>query len=154
MGGQQSGGATAPHAQGSARIRPDWTVAPLVMAWGGVAEGQDFLTRSRMGGLNPYVIPLAGAGWAEWWVEDYGVLRAGPSAQLGAVRLEAVGDVGWSDVSGGVWGVGLLSRTQPAARRWFVQADVGYGGGVVRAPGVGAASVWFLVGVDWDQSEG
>lgn len=43
----------------------------------GWARGQDRVLRTRLGGLNPYVVPLAGAAWAEWLVERYVAGRAG-----------------------------------------------------------------------------
>ena len=43
----------------------------------GWSEGLTRLSRFRLGGLNPYVVPFAGMGWAESWVERYAVQRAG-----------------------------------------------------------------------------
>jgi len=146
-GVQNTPGVTAPHAQISVSVSPGWRVAPLVQGWAGWGAEQDFLTRTRMGGLNPYVVPLAGAAWAEWWAEDYAVLRAGPQLNAGPVAVSAVGDVGWSDASGTVWGLGLLGRVQPA--RWFLETSAGYGAGVERAAGVSPVSVWILWGLDW-----
>jgi hypothetical protein len=150
---QQTRDGTAPHGQLTLRARPGWGVAPMVAAWAGWAQGQGALTRTRMGGLNPYVVPLAGAGWAEWWVEDFAVLRAGPSVVRGPVRLELAADAGWSDVSGWVWGLGAHSRVQ-GERPLFLQLDVGYGLGVPRAEGIQPLSVWWLVGRDWGARRG
>lgn len=149
-GCQQTRDGVAPHGQVTMQARPDWTMAPMVGAWAGWAQGQRALTRTRMGGLNPYVVPLAGAGWAEWWVEDFVVLRAGPSIDFGTVRLGLAADVGWSDVSDLVWGVGAHSRVQ-GARPLFFQLDAGYGAGVPRSEGVWPLSVWWLVGRDWGE---
>ncbi len=38
---------------------------------GGLSQGLDDRDRFRVGGDNPWVIPLAGAGWAEFLVDDY-----------------------------------------------------------------------------------
>lgn len=43
----------------------------------GWSRGLTRLSRFRLGGLNPYVVPFAGMGWAESWVERYAVQRVG-----------------------------------------------------------------------------
>jgi hypothetical protein len=43
---------------------------------GGVGEGLDDRTRFLVGGDNPYVVPLAGAGWAEFKADRYMLAEA------------------------------------------------------------------------------
>lgn len=139
----------------------DWRLSPRFELRAGTASGQDAISRTRIGGLNPYVVPLAGAAWAEFWVERYGAARAGPSLQLDGFEIDAVIDavawsapIDWSDrgersdaekASQGV-GFGLLTHTQP--KRWFVDAQGGLAPWLPREEGV-AWSVWFAVGADW-----
>jgi hypothetical protein len=141
----------------------DWRLAPRIELRAGTASGQDAISRTRIGGLNPYVVPLAGAAWAEFWVESYGAVRAGPSLQWDTFRLDAVvdaavwsepldwGDYGADSEQSGVaetQGVGfaLLTRTQP--KRWYVDAQGGLAPWLLRQDGV-AWSVWLAVGADW-----
>jgi hypothetical protein len=48
-------------------LRAGWQLAPIVrlqlQQWGQYGWGQDDITRSRIGGLNPYVIPVPGLPW-------------------------------------------------------------------------------------------
>ena len=43
----------------------------------GWSEGLSRLSRFRLGGLNPYVLPFSGLGWAQFWVERYALQRLG-----------------------------------------------------------------------------
>lgn len=62
-------------------------------AWG---EGEDDLTRQRLGGLNPYVVPLPGAPWA--------ALLSGRFVGGGAsVHLRVGGDVEVGPMVAGAW---------------------------------------------------
>lgn len=158
----------APHLHGQLTWLPGTEVgavflAPRVELRAGVAEGQDELLRSRLGGLNPWVLPLAGAAWAEWWVEDYAAARlggtlgsvdTGPKA-LGAVVSPFV-DVatfspGPTEADGAV-GLGLGLRAWRG--RLFLDASGGLAPWIPRAEGVGRASLWFSVGWDWGTAAG
>lgn len=78
----------SPHASATARWTPQRRgLRPRVHAQVGWAHRQDRLTLTRLGGLNPYVIPLAGAAWAEFLVEDYAAVQAGPELAAGNIRL-------------------------------------------------------------------
>ena len=50
---------------------------PLAELRAGWATGQSDLVATRLGGLTPYNVPLAGAAWAEFWVQDYAAGRLG-----------------------------------------------------------------------------
>ncbi len=59
---------------------------------GGLGYGLDDRDRFRVGGDNPWVVPLSGAGWAEFLVDHYG--WAGASA--GVLIADTVTlDLGW-----------------------------------------------------------
>lgn len=62
----------------------------------GWSHGLTRLSKFRLGGLNPYVIPFAGLGWAQFWVERYAVQRVGLGykAHDGAFDLTAGLDLG------------------------------------------------------------
>ncbi|MEL6344669.1 MAG: hypothetical protein AAFV53_16250 [Myxococcota bacterium] len=146
-GGQISQG-PQPHIRGQLSGRMPWTVSPtgsLLMGWG---SDQDFLTRTRLGGLNPYVVPLAGAGWAEFLVEDYAAIRLGPSVQTDWLHMDLVADLAWFDDQSAA-GVGVLSRFQPTERRGFVEINLGYAPWLARQPNIGRGSLWLLAGLDW-----
>lgn len=83
----------SPHVNARARWTPDWPVRPIVSAHVGWAARQDFLNTTRLGGLNPYVVPLAGAAWAEFRVEDYAAARVGVELNLDAFDVAAFADV-------------------------------------------------------------
>ncbi len=130
------------------RYTPEARVGPRVELRAGLAHGQDDLTKTRLGGLNPYVVPLAGAAWAELWVERYVALRAGPRATLGPVELSLVADLAWVDDGRRLFGVAALTRVGLDAP-WFVEASVGYAPELPRPTDLGRYGVWVLVGRSW-----
>ena len=77
-----------PHLYCTATYRPDWTFAPWLELRAGWGDNQDNISKMRLGGLNPYVVPFAGAGWGEWWVEDYLVSRVGSITQIPIKKLQ------------------------------------------------------------------
>jgi hypothetical protein len=121
----------------------------------GWASGQSVLTSTRVGGLNPYVVPIAGAGWAEWWAESYAVARLGPqfcaSGSTNTWTHSVVADIGFvDDIRTGAQtlaGAGLLHRLD--REKLFVQADLGWGFGLVRPSGAVPVTGWILVGRPW-----
>lgn len=147
----------SPHGHAFAAARPDWTVAPMGALRLGVASQQDALTRTRVGGLNPYVVPLAGAGWAELWVEDYAALRAGPSLQAGAWRIDAFADVvavggaepGTTGLDDGRAITGFGGHVRWQGSRWFAEVDAGTAPQLPRQANIGRSGLWARVGMDW-----
>ena len=135
----------SPHARGEVVLSPDWVVAPVVEARAGWGADQDIVTRTRLGGLNPYVVPLAGAGWAEFWVEDYAALRLGVSGAWPGGRTALFADGAVFDGEQAV-GFGLSHRL--TWRRRVVDGAVGAAPFLERQEGVGAWSVYLLVGLD------
>lgn len=135
-----------PHVAVEAIWRPVAPVAPRLELRAGAAYGQDFLTRTRLGGLNPYVVPLAGAGWAEFWVENYVAARlaltwTGRYTEVGAAMDAAAFDEQLAT------GFALLLRGH--WRRFFAEAQLGWAPWLHRQPGVLPLSAWFLIGAEW-----
>ncbi len=154
------GSRIAPHVHLQATVCPIWTLAPLVELRVGAAQHQDAVTRTRLGGLNPYVVPLAGAAWAEWWVEDYLATRLGLRGRIpidGAeLSLSAFADAALaeeivSSQPAGPWGVGFGGQAGVAAGRSHADLAVGHAPWIERQDGVGRTSVYLMVGVDWGQ---
>lgn len=144
----------APHVVAEATIRPDWVLAPRVEARAGWAMYQDAILRTRLGGLNPYVVPLAGAAWAEFWVENYVALRAGPSLRTAlpgrgphSLELAVIADLAGFDGQTAV-GFGALSTWR--YRRLFVNASFGWAPWIERQPGIARIAGFVLFGADWE----
>jgi hypothetical protein len=138
---------SAPRASVVARFAPRLLIGPRLELRAGIARGQDDLTRTRLGGLNPYVVPLAGLAWAEHWVERYLALRAGPRLVLGPLEVSLVADVAWFDAGERRVGLGLLGRLDLAP--WFVEASLGHAPDAPRAPGLGRTTAWLSIGRAW-----
>jgi len=149
-----------PHAHLQVRSASDTPIGHRAALHAGTGRGQSILTRTRVGGLNPYAVPLAGAGWGEWWAETYAIARLGPQVCHtvgenlfthalvfdGGVVDDALGDQ-VSELTS-VWGVGALHRWE--GLRWFAQADLGWAGGLTRTSDVPRWSGWLLVGKPWN----
>ncbi|GDX83685.1 hypothetical protein LBMAG42_54960 [Deltaproteobacteria bacterium] len=164
------GAPVSPHALAELRWRPRWLVSPRVELRAGAAEGQGEFLRTRLGGDMPYQVPIAGAAWSEFWVEDYAAARLGVSvgsadaapqsgagneypagANLPNLGLRARGtlfvDLATFDDTPLAWGVG--GRAEVRLNRWWTQLELGWGGGVPRPEGVVALAGMVRVGVDW-----
>jgi len=166
--GTDGEGLRAPHLVGELHWTPDLHVGPLALAprveaWAGLAAGQDDLLHARIGGVNPWVVPVAGAAWAEWWAEDYAALRAGPTLGVGEpgartlglrvspfVDLAAFG--GGTGAKGRALGLGLGVRAWRG--RLFADVTGGYAPFIERRADIGRSSVWFAVGWDWGTAKG
>lgn len=153
----------SPHLSLQAHWTPEITVGgvalgPRVEGWAGVAERQDDLLRTRLGGLNPWVVPMAGAAWAEWWVEDYGVARLGGTIGYGeagpgrvGLRVSPFVDLAAFDAED-AYGLGVSLRAWRG--RLFLDATGGVAPQIERQPGFSAMSLWFAVGWDWGTANG
>lgn len=154
------GEALQPHAHLTATASPGGELGAVTELRAGVAQGQSFLTRTRVGGMNPYVVPVSGAGWGEWWAETYAIGRVGPrlsvdkSGHVFTHRLVVDGGVAddrtvasQSDLAM-VWGLGSLNRW--THDRWFADLDLGWGAGVPRDRSAPPLSAWFAIGQSWD----
>ena len=135
-----------PHVALEATYRPSLTVAPRAELRAGWAQGQTDLTRTRLGGENPYVVPLAGAAWAEWWVESY------VAGRLGVTWKNRWAEVGLAADAAAfegriVSGFALLARATWS--RYFVDTTFGYAPWIVRQPGYLPLSLFVLAGTDW-----
>jgi len=136
----------SPHLTLQGRYQPGGVIAPRLELHAGTAAGQRFLSTTRLGGLNPYVVPLAGAGWAEWWVEDYAAARVGPALSGERGGLSAVVDAALFDGQSAV-GFGLLTTLNIKALT--LDTDLGYAPWISRQEDVGRWSVLVLLGRDW-----
>lgn len=92
-------------------IHPVGPVAPWIQIHAGVAENADIVTATRLGGMNPYVVPVAGVAWAEFWVEDYAAVRVGPRFRSGEHWVAPLVDGAVFD-DRQVWGVGGMGHLQ------------------------------------------
>ena len=152
-----------PHVEGAIHWRPDAHVAPIGEGWAAWADGQSAVTRARLGGLTPYGVPLAGAAWAEWWVEDYAVTRVGVG--VGATEMAearptvrargeltadfaAFGDV-YGDPDAPRGAVGGRAAGRLTWRRAYTDLAIGYAPWIPRGDGLGRLSIFFRVGLDW-----
>lgn len=144
----------APHIVAEATVRPDWVIAPRIEVRAAWAMNQDVVMRTRLGGLNPYVVPLAGAAWGEFWVESYVALRAGPSVRTSlpgrgphSLELALVGDLAGFD---GQTAAGFAALGTWRYRRLFAQASFGWAPWITRQPDIGRVAGFVLVGADWN----
>ena len=65
---------------------PGWGLANRThLGW---STGLTRLSRFRLGGLNPYVVPFGGLGWAQYWVERYVVQRLGVAFSANTIPLD------------------------------------------------------------------
>jgi hypothetical protein len=137
----------SPRVQLEAVLLPRGTLAPRLELRAGAAEEQDDVTTTRLGGLNPYVVPLAGAGWAEFWVEDYVAVRAGPVVRGDWGELSLVVDGALFD-GRGAFGLGAISVI---ALKWFdVEGSVGWAPKIERQPDVGRIVGWIRLVRGWE----
>lgn len=139
-------GPVSPHAQVQFMARPSWTWSPRAAVWAGWASGQDDVTRTRVGGLNPWVVPLAGAGWSEFWVEDYAALRSGGGFNGERLRVDAVVDLVVAD---GWTAVGFALDGTVSIREWEADLAIGYAPWIQRQPGVARTTAWVLLRRPW-----
>ncbi|MEQ1504413.1 MAG: hypothetical protein ABMB14_19385, partial [Myxococcota bacterium] len=156
-GGIDATDRVTPHVTGEGWIRPGGLVAPFGELRVGWADDQDDVVATRLGGLTPYHVPLAGAAWAEFWVEDYAAVRAGLGVHPGILSVAAFADLavwtaptrttGPTDDGEGALGLGMSARV--ASNGWFVDLAGGLAPGLERQPGVGSGSVYLLAGSDW-----
>ncbi len=123
----------------------------------GMGAGEDDLTRTRIGGMNPYSLWIPGTPWAHYLSEDYlggsgslhfGVvdgLELGPL--LSAVVLRDPHRTG-ADEAGVAWGAGLLVDWRFGA--WQVDARGGFSPSLADASGEAAWSALAGVGYALD----
>jgi hypothetical protein len=120
-------------------------------AWG---DGEDDLTRSRIGGMNPYVTPVAGAPWAAWLSERYvsgrlsSHIRVGDDQEIGfagdVVYLADASRTGSSDAAAR-WGAQAFADLR--TERWQLDLRLGVGPG---GAGSGITATGYLgLGYGW-----
>ena len=116
----------------------------------GANVGVDDVTRTRVGGLGPYVVPVAGMPWAHNWTEHHlaGALsahvrvaegiEAGPLATVVAI-VDPHRD-GDTDEVGVPWGVGAMVDARFGG--WQVDLRGGWSPSYAEDTGKAAYSVW------------
>jgi hypothetical protein len=154
----------------SARVSPEWTIGPHLELRAELASDLERINYTRVGGLNPYVVPLGGAGWAELLAEDLAAVRVGPKGRwsFGAegawtgeaslffdlvamtVPFETIGrSIEVRGQKGRVdWG--LAATLVQRWHAWFAELAVGFAPELERQPGVSRASLWLVLGRGWD----
>ncbi|MEZ4235350.1 MAG: hypothetical protein R3F59_04160 [Myxococcota bacterium] len=146
----------SPHLLAHLDWHPAWRIAPAVAGWAVWADHTDDVVATRVGGLTPYHVPLAGAAWAEWWVEDLvggeGAAVVRPSEAVEArLLVDAVAATPPERTAipdpAPVRAVGIGARTRWTRDRWFVEAAVGVAPGL--RPSGPAAAAWLLAGSAW-----
>ncbi|MCB9532689.1 MAG: hypothetical protein H6737_06450 [Alphaproteobacteria bacterium] len=138
--------AVSPGVHGVFRLHPAWRLAPWLEIRAGTAENTDLVTQVRLGGLNEYVVPLAGAAWAEFWVEDYAAVRVGPRLNLGAHWLAPVLDAATFDGQQ-AWGTG--GYVHLGVKAWSFDLAAGIAPGLDRPGRSWAGSTYAKVAVDF-----
>lgn len=127
------------------------SLLPLLELRAGWALDATPLTRFPVGGLNPYVVPLAGAAWAELRAERFVAGRLGATLRSphvdGGLLLDAVAFDRRLAA-----GLGALLRGRLG--RWFAEATVGWSPWLPRQPGYPAVSAWVLLGTGWGPLRG
>lgn len=143
----------APRASVEATFRPVGRLVPKLELRAGWAMNQTAVLLTRLGGMNPYVVPVAGAAWAEFWVERYAAMRVGPTLRLDLPRfgahtldLSVVTDVAIWDYGNAV---GFAGQVLWRPGRFFVDLQVGYAPWLVRQEGLSRLSFFALVGSNW-----
>ncbi len=106
---QAVGQGIAPHAWAEVLLDPGTLVAPVMQFRAGYEGLESVMYAPRLGGQMPYVIPLAGAAWAEFQAQTFVATR---------VTL-AVGDAGAGP------GSGSGAPLRPAAGRWVARGQIG-----------------------------
>lgn len=155
---QTTEGISAHHIGLTLLARPPGGLAPVGEWRFLLAENQDDVVATRVGGMTPYAVPLAGAGWAEFWVEDLVAARAGLVFRAGMLQLSGIADAAaWSypryalraETAGrldAAAGASLSARLQRSGI--FGELSVGHAT-VERPDDVMPISIWLLAGTDW-----
>lgn len=135
------------YAQAHLYWKPKWRFAPTVESHAATSENLDALHRFRIGGLNPYVIPLAGAAWGEWWAEEFASLQLGIPVNITVKQtttsLKPIVDFARFDEQS-AYGFGFELGT--IYDRFIINMGWGMAPSIQRAKGVGHQSLWIEVG--------
>lgn len=139
-----------PHVHGTITTSLPGIVRPVVEVRAGWGQNKDEVTTTLIGGLNPYVVPLAGASWAEFQAEDYAGVRAGVEGGPDRWNVGFTWDGVWFDGNGAA---GLALHGGYADRGRWVKVSVGWAPWLERQQGPALAG-FVLFGVDWGQGFG
>lgn len=139
----------SPHVHLSLQTALPWPVRPTIGLRAGWADGATDIVKTRIGGVNPYEVPLAGAVWAEIWTESYAALRVGPEFAGARGRLawttSLVVDLVAHDEGGDV---GVAGNARFAWGPRWLEVAVGSSPTLPR-PGIVPLSAFVRIGQDW-----
>jgi len=139
-----------PRVEGMFELNLPGSAAPIMEVRGAWAQDATDLTRTRLGGLNPYVVPLAGLGWGEFWVKNYMATRVGAEgrwhADKNTFKLGLASDLDWFDDQ---FMVGFSANFRWEKGPWFVETAYGWAPWADRPQGSVAMSGWLLGGFTW-----
>lgn len=147
----------SPHLALEARGTTDTALSPLGELRAVWAQDADDVVATRLGGMTPYHVPLAGLSWAEIWAEDLVAARLG--GRWSSEHLEAslfADAAAWTlperrscpdpDTGSAVgFGAGLGWRSGT----WSARTSVGVAPWFERPEGSWPLSVFFLAGTEW-----
>lgn len=161
------GARLAPRASLDAHLRPTGlVVGPIAEGHLRWADNQDDVVATRLGGLTPYNVPLAGASWAELWVQDVAMGRVGAAVRPAGhgddsdgapVTLAAFADAAAftppDDPTAATplartWAAGFGASAKVVSGSWFADASGGVAPGL-RPGGAPGWAVYALLGTDW-----
>lgn len=151
IGGDLQPQGLAPSAQVTLTTRPQWRLAPRAELRAGIAHNQDVVLKTRVGGLMPYVVPLAGAAWGEFWVEDYAAARVGggyhgPIRGPWSVHADVLVDAVAMDDKRAL---GFALDTKIRRDHWYLDTAVGWSPWLRRSDDLQPIAAWVLLGREW-----
>jgi hypothetical protein len=146
-------------------FRAGWQLHPVLRTQlfqvASYGHAEDDLTRARVGGLNPYVVPLAGAPWAafisekflslesSWHVRIFDQIEAGILLQ--GILIEDVTREGRIDTYDFLFGLGAFID----ARFWGFQLDIraGWSPSIDWQSSSGQFGLYCGLGWQWDSGQ-
>lgn len=148
-------------------LRAGWQLHPRVrtelVERAAFGAGQDDLVRDRLGGLSPYVVPMAGAPWASWLSQTHlsgqwsWHVKVADDLELGPLATATVltdrARVGDSDAVDAIFGVGGLVDWRHGP--WQVDLRGGWSPTVSELSDQTSFSAWLSVGwaTDFNQTK-
>lgn len=112
------------------------------------------IIRFRFGGMNPYVIPLAGLSWAESWAQYYAASRVGMEYQAQSFGASVFADYAYLAQEYGLTeqALGAGGAMWCTLGSWRIDLAAGYAPVANRAAGakIPPVSGWISLARDWD----
>lgn len=149
----------APWVQAELLYHPNtWLFTPFTELRAGLLVSESGssspIIRFRVGGMNPYVVPLAGLSWAESWAQYYAASRVGMEYQVQSFGASVFADYAYLAQEHGLTeqSVGLGGAMWYMLGAWRVDLAAGYAPVANRAAeaAVPPISGWISLARDWD----